>query len=383
MGISNKINHSLIPVEAIKIIKKLKTKGYSCFLVGGCIRDILLGKKPKDFDIVTSATPLEIRKTIPRAYIIGKRFQLVLAQRQDQQYEISTFRSQKQDQNTELLGEDNTFGTPKEDALRRDFSINALLYDPVEKKLVDYTKALEALKKGEIKMIGDPLVRMFEDPVRILRAIRLTHKIHFELDTLIKKAIVKHATLLKQSPLSRVREELLKFLQLSDPSISFVTCHDLGVLKVISPSLNQHFKHLMFQSSEFLLFKTQQLYSPTIKPEELFAKLFFTYVYGSHQHSKTISLLSKKSLSDLNAQFGNMLSNEWGCFKYEQENILKAFKLQHNLNQAPNYTDHELHTVTQRKTIKLALKMAIQLDLLDTEARHFWLKHQILYTSTL
>lgn len=378
MGISNKINHSLIPVEAIKIIKKLKDKGFSCFLVGGCIRDILLGKKPKDFDIVTSATPVQVRKSIPRAYIIGKRFQLVLAQRQDQQYEISTFRGPNQEQDTELLGEDNTFGTPEEDALRRDFTINALLYDPTEQKLLDYTQALDSLKEGKIKMIGDPLVRMFEDPVRILRAIRLTHKIGFDLDRAIKKAIIKHAILLKQSPLSRVREELLKFLKLPDPSIAFVSCHDLGVLKIISPSLNQHFKQFMYQPSEFLLFKTQQLYSPAIKPEELFAKLFFAYIYGSNQHTKTISLLSKKSLAELNAQFSPILLQEWGCFKYEQENILKAFKLQHDLNQAPNYTDHELNTITQRKSLKLALKMALQFDLLNLEPRHFWLQKNLL-----
>lgn len=378
MGISNKINHSLIPTEAIEIIKKLKAKGFACFLVGGCIRDILLKQKPKDFDIVTSATPAEIRKALPRAYIIGKRFQLVLAQRKNQQYEISTFRQQSQKQNTELLGEDNTFGTPEEDALRRDFTINALLYDPIQKKLLDYTGALEDLKKGQIKMIGDPLIRMFEDPVRILRAIRLTHKIHFDLDQLIKQAIIKHSALLKQSPLSRIREELLKFLKLSDPSIAFITCHDLGVLKVISPSLNKHFKYLIYQSSKFLLFKTQALYSEKIKPEELFAKLFFAYVYGSLQHEKTIALLSKKSLIELNAQFGPMLSQEWGCFKYEQENILKAFKLQHGLSQAPNYSPHELHTITHRKTIKLAIKMALQFDLLNFEAKNFWLAKNIL-----
>lgn len=377
MGISNKINHELIPAEASEIIKKLKAKGFSCFLVGGCIRDILLKQKPKDFDIVTSATPAEIRKAIPRAYIIGKRFQLVLAQRRNQQYEISTFRQQNQEQDTELLGEDNTFGTPKEDALRRDFTINALLYDPVKKELLDYTKALEALKKGQIKMIGDPLIRMFEDPIRILRAIRLTHKIHFDLDKPIKQAIIKHSTLLKQSPLSRVREELLKFLKLPDPSVAFVTCHDLGVLKVISPSLNKHFKHLI-QSSKFLFFKTQTLYSENIQPEELFAKLFFAYVYGSLQHEKTIALLSKKSLIELNAQFGTMLSQEWGCFKYEQENILKAFKLQHGLSQAPEYTPHQLHTIIHRKTIKLAIKMALQFDLLNPEAKNFWLTQNTL-----
>ncbi|MBE8221325.1 MAG: hypothetical protein HAW60_01190 [Bdellovibrionales bacterium] len=373
MGISNKINHKLIPKDAVEIIKKLNDKGFACFLVGGCIRDILLGQKPKDFDIVTSATPTEIRKNIPRAYIIGKRFKLVLAQRKNQQYEISTFRQQNQNQNTELLGEDNTFGTPEEDALRRDFTINALLYNPIKKELLDYTNALDDLKKGKIKMIGDPIVRMFEDPIRILRAIRLTHKIHFDLDSCIKFAIIKHSALLKQSPLSRVREELLKFLKLSDPSLAFITCHDLGVLKVISPSLNKDFKHFMYKSSTFLFLKTQDFYSDEIKPEELFAKLFFAYVYENPYYEQTIALLSKKSLVELNAQFGTMLSQEWGCFKYEQENILKALKLQVALNQAPNYTPHELHTIIHRKTVKLAIKMALQFDLLNTEAKSFWL----------
>lgn len=378
MIISNKIQHSLIPEEAITIIKKLKAKGFSSFFVGGCIRDILLGKKPKDFDIVTSAAPKEIKKILPRAYIIGKRFQLVLVQRKDQQYEVSTFRKKSQNQEAESLTEDNTFGTPKEDAVRRDFTINALLYDPIEKKILDYTKALQGLKIGKITMIGDPLIRIFEDPVRILRAIRLAHKINFDLDYLIKKAIIKHASLLTQSPLSRLREELLKFLKLPDPSIAFVTCHDLGVLKIISPSLNKNFKQWMYQSTEFLLFKTQKLYSKEIKAEELFAKLFFAYVYGSHCHQNTVSLLDKKSIKDLNQQFAPMLLQEWGCFKYEQENIIKAFKLQADLNQASEYTEHQLHSLLHRKNLKLAIKMALQFDLLSDGARAFWLTKLVL-----
>lgn len=378
MSISNKIQHSLIPEEAVTIIKKLKAKGFASFFVGGCIRDILLGKKPKDFDIVSSATPAEIRRILPRAYIIGKRFQLVLAQRKNQQYEISTFRQKSQEQEAGPLEENNTFGTPKEDALRRDFTINALLYDPVEKKILDYTKALQDLKIGKINMIGDPLIRIAEDPVRILRAIRLAHKINFDIDCLIKKAIIKHAALLRQSPLARLREEFLKFLKLPDPSIAWITCYDLGVLKIISPSLNKNFKQWIYQSKEFLLFKTQTLYSEVIKPEELFAKLFFAYVYGSHCHKNTIALLDKKKIDELNKQFAPMLLQEWGCFKYEQENIIKALKLQVDLNQAPNYTDHQLHSLLQRKNLKLSIKMALQFNLLDDKVRAFWLNKMLL-----
>src|SRR5262249_29235348 len=142
-------------------------RGFTTFLVGGCVRDLLLGKHPKDYDIATNARPQDVRRMIHNSFIIGKRFRLVLVKRGDVQYEVATFRRDlRPDENVEELpgGADNIFGTPEEDARRRDFTVNGLFYDPVQHKLFDYVEAAADLEHGVVRMIGDPDVRLAEDP---------------------------------------------------------------------------------------------------------------------------------------------------------------------------------------------------------------------------
>ena len=147
------LNQKWINHHAFGIVKALQSQGHETYLVGGCVRDLLLGIQPKDFDIVTDAKPNEVRKIIRNAYVIGKRFRLVLVKRNEHQFEVATFRRNiREDEDpADLPSGDNIFGSPKEDANRRDFTINAMFYDPVNEKLIDFSQGLTDLDDGIIR----------------------------------------------------------------------------------------------------------------------------------------------------------------------------------------------------------------------------------------
>lgn len=226
--------------QAVQIVHKLQKQGFTAYFVGGCVRDLLLGIEPKDFDIATNARPQQIKRCIPYAYIIGRRFRLVLVRREEQQFEVSTFRRtlpSHEQTNYKGMVLDNAFGQPDQDAKRRDFTINGLFYDPIAHKVIDYVGGEKDLARGIVRTIGPAAGRVQEDPVRILRAIRLAHKINFAIDTDLKLAVQKHAATLATSLMPRRREEVLKFLRLKEPRLAFLRALDLGVLPYLSPAL--------------------------------------------------------------------------------------------------------------------------------------------------
>ena len=169
------LHASWIDPDAVEIVERLQKAGFTTYLVGGCVRDLLVGIHPKDYDIATNALPNEVKRKVWGSYVIGRRFRLVLVKRGEQQFEVATFRrGSKPEDFTE--GEDqpvgdNFFGTPEEDALRRDFTINALFYDPIKNELIDYAKAMADIEATTLRMIGDPKTRIIEDPIRSLRAV--------------------------------------------------------------------------------------------------------------------------------------------------------------------------------------------------------------------
>ena len=161
------LHASWIDPDAIEIVERLQRAGFTSYLVGGCVRDLLAGIHPKDYDIATNALPNEVKKKVWGSYVIGRRFRLVLVKRGEQQYEVATFRrsSKPEDfsEGEEQPVGDNFFGTPEEDALRRDFTINALFYDPIKDELIDYAKGLADIESCTLRMIGDPKTRILED----------------------------------------------------------------------------------------------------------------------------------------------------------------------------------------------------------------------------
>ena len=209
---------------ALSVTDTLQAKGFAAFVVGGAVRDLLLKRAPKDFDVATSATPEEVRGLFRRSRIIGRRFQIVHVMCGRETVEVSTFRAGhevsdngddsakgKTDEHGRIL-RDNVFGNQQQDATRRDLSINALFYDPSTQQVFDYHGGVADLKKKRLRMIGDPVQRYREDPVRMLRAVRFAAALDFEIDPATRKPIRELADLLQNVPPARLFDEMLKLL---------------------------------------------------------------------------------------------------------------------------------------------------------------------------
>lgn len=201
---------------ALKVCDRLHQHGFAAFVVGGAIRDLLLDREPKDFDVATSATPEEVRNLFRRSRIIGRRFQIVHVMQGQDVVEVSTFRAGQNEAHTDASGRvlhDNIFGSQAEDALRRDFTANALYYNPRAEEIVDYQNGLADLTANRLVLIGEPAQRFREDPVRMLRAVRLACKVGLDIDPAIWKALPSSAHLLQQVPAARLLDELMKILE--------------------------------------------------------------------------------------------------------------------------------------------------------------------------
>ncbi len=213
------VSRDKISGSARRVTTGLQEKGYAAFVVGGAVRDLLLGLEPKDFDVATDATPEQVRAVFRRARIIGRRFRLVHVMFGDDTVEVSTYRARhgadategSSDEHGRIL-RDNVFGTQEEDASRRDFTINALFYNPTTEEILDFCGGLDDLKARRLRMIGDPEQRYREDPVRMLRAVRLAAKLGLKIEAETRAPIKKLAPLLANVPSARLFEEMIKLL---------------------------------------------------------------------------------------------------------------------------------------------------------------------------
>ncbi len=206
---------------ALKVTRTLKENGYAAFVVGGAVRDLLIGREPKDFDIATDATPEEVRQCFRRSRIIGRRFQIVHVYCGADTIEVTTFRASQGEPEADedrvtaedgLILRDNVFGSQAEDAARRDFTVNALYYDPEHEEIWDSHGGVADAKKRLLRMIGDPEARYREDPVRMLRAARFAAKLDFRIDPATRAPIAKLAPLLERIPAARLFDEMIKLL---------------------------------------------------------------------------------------------------------------------------------------------------------------------------
>ncbi len=212
------ISRKYIDKEALKVLYRLKDAGFIAYLVGGSVRDMLLRKRPKDFDVGTNARPEQIRKIFRHSRIIGKRFRLVHVYfRGGKIIEVSTFRKQTDYDDREAareeLSNNDIFGTPREDASRRDLTINGLFYNIANFSIIDYVGGMADLRNGVVRAIGDPERRFLRDPVRMMRAVRHAARIDFEIEPLTWKAIKANADKIRLCAIPRVRDEWLKDLQ--------------------------------------------------------------------------------------------------------------------------------------------------------------------------
>jgi poly(A) polymerase len=205
-----------VPRSALRVCETLQKAGHHAYVVGGAVRDLLIGVTPKDFDVATDATPEQVKPHFRRAIVIGRRFRLVHVMFGAETIEVSTFRAaagaeQAVDAHGRMLA-DNVFGSQADDAARRDFTINALYYDPTSGTVIDYHDGVKDIKRRRLRMIGDPEARYREDPVRMLRAVRIAAKLGFEIDEATRAPIARLADLLGNVPPARVFDEMLKLL---------------------------------------------------------------------------------------------------------------------------------------------------------------------------
>ncbi|MGL5002204.1 MAG: polynucleotide adenylyltransferase PcnB, partial [Casimicrobium sp.] len=228
--------------NAVYVCERLQEEGFEAYIVGGAVRDALLGVVPKDFDVATNARPEQIKHLFRRAFIIGRRFRLVHVIFGDETIEVSTFRSNKKDSvesdTTGRITSDNVFGSQSEDALRRDFTINALYYDPSHDKVVDFVDGLKDVKARTMRCIGKPELRYREDPVRMLRAVRLAVKLKCDIARGTATPIKKNAALIRNVPTARLFDEIQKLLLSGYASDTLASLRSHGLAEGVPPLLD-------------------------------------------------------------------------------------------------------------------------------------------------
>ncbi len=252
-----------IDADALKVLYRLHESGYTAYLVGGSVRDLLLSRRPKDFDIGTSAHPYQVKKLFRNCWIIGRRFRLAHVRFGMKAIEVATFRKNipagseaepaeaphATDAADLLIKHDNTFGTPEEDAFRRDFTINALFYDIANFSIIDYVGGLKDLKDGLLRCIGDPNDRFQEDPVRMLRAIVMASRLGFRIDEPVIKAIAKHRGLMATASPARLIEEYYKILRSGAAEVTFRALVEHRLLEPVTPEIQRGAKNVALWES--------------------------------------------------------------------------------------------------------------------------------------
>lgn len=240
------VSRSIISEPAKKVLNRLNNAGFEAYLVGGGVRDILLGERPKDFDIATNATPEEVHDLFRNSRLIGRRFRIVHVLFGREVIEVTTFRGNAADADNDsddnrrtsehgLLLRDNVYGNLEEDALRRDFTVNALYYCVKDFTVVDFANGIEDLKNRQLRLIGDPETRYREDPVRMLRAVRFAAKLGFDIEPATEAPISELALLLTHIPSARLFEEVLKLFSAGYGEATFYRLREYGLLDTLFP----------------------------------------------------------------------------------------------------------------------------------------------------
>ncbi len=280
--------------NALKVINRLNSQGYEAYLVGGCIRDLYLDLHPKDFDVATNASPEDVRRLFRNSRLIGRRFKLVHVLFGRDMIEVATFRANHEQHHGQeksshsdsgRILRDNVYGTMEDDAMRRDFTVNALYYDGRDFSVVDFCNGVEDIRTGTLRLIGDPITRYHEDPVRMLRAVRFAAKLNFSMAPETEKPISELGQLLRDIPSARLFDEVLKLLQSGHGVRTFELLREYQLFAPLFPAtdhalneaLNEQDKHVYALIIESLKSTDRRVkQNRPVTPAFLFAALLWS-----------------------------------------------------------------------------------------------------------
>ena len=326
------ISRKLMSPNALRILYRLKDNGFAGHLVGGCVRDLLLGREPKDFDVVTNATPGEVKRLFRNCRLVGRRFRLAHIHFQDEIIEVATFRRLASDESEPdpeaahgperrqrrpsmlkdddgMILRDNVYGAPAEDALRRDFTVNALSYNIADFSIIDYTGGLADLDAGVIRTIGDPPVRFQEDPVRMLRAVRFAAQLGFTIEENTRKALVSAADTIVRAAPPRLYDETLKLFFSGEGAKCYDLLRRTGLFTALFPDFSswlgaesEGFPHTRF--GEMLNHVDSHIQQGRkISPPLLLALLFGDYIDGKAERFRQQGSPWQQSVNAAVAEF--------------------------------------------------------------------------------
>ncbi len=382
--ILHKLKSNIDP-QAVQILRRLKESGFQAYLVGGGVRDLLVNLIPKDFDIATNAAPNEVRKKVPYCFIIGRRFKLVHARRGDQIFEIATFRRQAlaeelvtAEQDERAFAEENFFGNLEEDSYRRDFTINSLFYDPIDEEIVDHCHGLQDIENRTLRMIGDPKARIIEDPIRMLRAIRLSQKLQFSIEPSLREAILLQKDDLKRSAPPRRREEWVKFFRLPHIEMALMELFDLHIFETVIPTFHQLFSNEE-QREDFLSYIRRINYVGfnLADTTELFSALLHIYLWVVHPAGFNVSDIAEDE------KFLLFCRDELGVFKAEAGTYFQAAQFISSLKKRDFYIkkgERRQRSMIFHQTFLLSLKMAYLTNEISANEFLFWLNEHDRFT---
>lgn len=376
-----------IDSQAIQILRRLKEAGFQAFLVGGGVRDLLLSHKPKDFDIATNALPNEVKRKVPYSFIIGRRFKLVHAKRGEHLYEIATFRRaatteelETTDSDERHLVEENFFGNIEEDSFRRDFTINSLFYDPIDQVIIDHCNGIDDIHSKTLRMIGDPQARLIEDPIRILRAIRLSQKLKFSIETELRTQIVNLKQELKRTVLPRRREEWLKFFRLKNAEHALLELYDLSVFEILLPTFHKVFSN-EHQREEFLAcVRGFDYYGINVSDAtELVCAILASYLHATQPKGFNIEDFIE------NEEFFLFCRDELGVFRAELGVFFQAMQFIAPLKRSDSYIkkgERRQRSLVFHQTFLLSLKLGLLTHQFSPHEFLFWINERERFSNT-
>lgn len=363
------ISRKAIDHDCLKVMYRLIRAGHKAFLVGGGVRDLLLGKKPKDFDIGTSAKPEEIRRLFRNSRIIGRRFRMNQVYfRGGKIFEVATFRANLDagSESPKMLAMDNTYGDEESDALRRDLTINGLFYDPNSYAVIDYVGGMDDLKAGIIRVIGEPSIRFQEDPVRMIRAIRHSARTDFEIEPRTCVAISEQAELIIKVVKARVYDEMMRDFKGGFSHKVLPVLHKFGLLKLLMPELDRLMSEEDGELKPLLLQTLERLDRKILAGEEVPTSVAMLAL--------CIDSFAAKRPGEKFSQTIDSLYRDVGVTRRDREEMEQLVNLAHQLFRVAQVSPEKADTLAQRKLVKEAL-LLIELtsnNEVGEQALQFW-----------